>query len=62
LIEEIWASILTPGVNPRVQNVIDLAFGALGVSLVTLAVLTGGNVHVLALLTISAGLFASLRW
>ncbi|KAJ3282792.1 hypothetical protein HK104_010718 [Borealophlyctis nickersoniae] len=62
LIEEVWNSIFTPGVNSRVQTVINASFIGLFLSLAALAVVTGGNLHVLALIAIAACLFFSLQW
>ncbi|TPX64281.1 hypothetical protein SpCBS45565_g06015 [Spizellomyces sp. 'palustris'] len=62
ILEEIWNSIFTPGVNSRVQGVMNLSFAGLLLSLTALAVATGGNMHVLALMAIAVCLFLSVQW
>ncbi|KNC98357.1 uncharacterized protein SPPG_06065 [Spizellomyces punctatus DAOM BR117] len=62
ILEEIWNSIFTPGVNSRVQGVMNLSFAGLFLSLTALAVATGGNMHVLALMAIAICLFLSVQW
>lgn len=62
IFEEIWNSIFTPGVNSRVQRVMNFSFAGLFVSLGALAVATGGNIHVLALIGIAGCLFVSVQW
>ncbi|KAI9205851.1 ER protein Pkr1-domain-containing protein [Polychytrium aggregatum] len=62
LAEEIIDSILNPGIKGRVAAMMNLSFAFLILSLIVLAVLTGGNIHVLILIVISACLFASLQW
>ncbi|KAI9355906.1 hypothetical protein DFJ73DRAFT_623336 [Zopfochytrium polystomum] len=62
LLEEIWLSIFTPGLNSRVSFVMDLCFYALFASLSFLTVVTDFNPHVLFLLVVSICLFASVKW
>ncbi|KAJ3041916.1 hypothetical protein HDV00_008425 [Rhizophlyctis rosea] len=62
IVEEIWESIFTPGVNERVRSVINMCFVGLFLSLGSLAIATKGNIHVLALMGIAGGLFFSLQW
>ncbi|KAI8823526.1 ER protein Pkr1-domain-containing protein [Fimicolochytrium jonesii] len=62
ILEEVWDSIFTPGINSRVQGVMNLSFAGLFLSLLALAVATGGNLHVLALMGVAACLFASIQW
>ncbi len=62
IIEEVWESVFTPGMNPRVVLFMNISFIALFVTLLFLAVLTEGNMHVLFLLVISVSLFATVQW
>ncbi|KAJ3144650.1 SMK killer toxin resistance protein [Geranomyces variabilis] len=62
ILQEIWASIFTPGVNPRVQSAMNLSFAGLFVSLAMLAVVTRGNIHVFGLMGVAVCLFASVQW
>ncbi|KAI8909434.1 ER protein Pkr1-domain-containing protein, partial [Powellomyces hirtus] len=62
ILEEIWNSVFTPGVNSRVQGAMNMSFAGLFVSLTALAVVTGGNLHVIALIGIAGCLFASVQW
>ncbi|KAI8588736.1 ER protein Pkr1-domain-containing protein, partial [Geranomyces variabilis] len=62
ILQEIWASIFTPGVNPRVQSAMNMSFAGLFVSLAMLAVVTGGNIHVFGLMGVAVCLFASVQW
>ncbi|KAJ3020422.1 SMK killer toxin resistance protein [Thoreauomyces humboldtii] len=62
IVEEIWNSVFTPGVNTRVQGAMNLSFLGLFLSLTMLAVVTGGNPHVIALIAIAACLFGSVQW
>ncbi|KAI9105547.1 ER protein Pkr1-domain-containing protein [Phlyctochytrium arcticum] len=62
LLEDIYASLFVPGVTPRVQQLMNMAFAGLFISLSALAVATGGNWHVLALLAIAVALFLSVQW
>lgn len=58
------SNILTPGssLDPTFLLILDGAFACLFVVLVGLAILTGGNVHVIALILIECGLWASTKW
>ncbi|KAJ3190368.1 hypothetical protein HDU85_000664 [Gaertneriomyces sp. JEL0708] len=62
IIEEVWNSIFTPGINSRVQGFMNLVFVGLFLSLGMLAFATGGNIHVFALLGIAICLFACVQW
>ncbi|KAJ1555318.1 hypothetical protein HK096_004282 [Nowakowskiella sp. JEL0078] len=62
VLEEIWESIFTPGVNGTVQTVFNVIFGFLFITLGLMLFLTGGNWHVVFLLFIAFGLFASVQW
>ncbi len=62
LMEEVWLSIFTPGMNPRVQGVMHATFMALFLSLATLFVLADFNLHVLFLLFIAVCLYSTTVW
>ncbi|KAK7061540.1 hypothetical protein R3P38DRAFT_661307 [Favolaschia claudopus] len=59
-----FAEILRPGssLHPKFLLALDLAFVALLFILVTLAVLTAGNIHIFALIAIELALWASVKW
>lgn len=59
-----FGSILEPGssLDPTFLLVVDGAFASLFVVLVTLAVLTQGNVHLIFLTFIELALWASVKW
>ncbi|KAI8053470.1 ER protein Pkr1-domain-containing protein [Syncephalis plumigaleata] len=58
----LWSSIFTPGANSQLLLAMNVSFIALFLSLLFLLFATGGNGHVLALLLIAGGLFASIQW
>ena len=62
ILEEIWLSIFEPGLNSKMVKIMDVCFYALFVSLVSLGIATGGNIHVVALLGIAVCLFVSVKW
>ncbi|KAJ3102371.1 hypothetical protein HDU96_009656 [Phlyctochytrium bullatum] len=62
LLEEVWLSIFTPGVNGRVQFFMDMCFYALFASLILLLIASEMNPHVIFLTVISVCLFASVKW
>ncbi|KAJ3031561.1 UNVERIFIED_CONTAM: hypothetical protein HDU68_002659 [Siphonaria sp. JEL0065] len=62
LLEEVWLSIFTPGVNSKVVFVMDMCFYALFLCLFGLLVVSGGNFHVVFLLVIAACLFVTVKW
>ncbi|KAF7981584.1 hypothetical protein HWV62_7802 [Athelia sp. TMB] len=57
-------NILTPGssLDPRFLLIVDGAFTFLLVVFITLAFLTGGNIHVFGLMGIEFCLWASVKW
>ena len=59
-----FGSILEPGssFSPTFLLVVDGAFASLFVVLVTLAVLTQGNIHLIFLMFIELALWASVKW
>ncbi|KAJ7781471.1 hypothetical protein B0H16DRAFT_1498518 [Mycena metata] len=62
--DSFFANVLKPGssLNPQFLLILDVAFIALFLILVSLAVLTAGNLHIFALLAIELGLWASVKW
>ncbi|KAJ3140819.1 hypothetical protein HK100_008990 [Physocladia obscura] len=62
LLEEVWLSVFTPGINSKVILVMDICFYSLFLCLFGLLIVTGGNFHVVFLLIISFCLFASVKW
>ncbi|KAJ3214719.1 hypothetical protein HDU67_001310 [Dinochytrium kinnereticum] len=62
ILEEVWLSIFTPGINGRVEFFMDMCFYALFVSLLALMVGTRLNPHVVFLFGISVCLFVSVKW
>ncbi|KDN40032.1 Pkr1-domain-containing protein [Tilletiaria anomala UBC 951] len=60
--DALFSSLFQPGLNPPLHNLMNFTFYALFVSLAALIFLTSGNVHVIALLTIAVGLWASVNW
>ncbi|KAI0320632.1 hypothetical protein OF83DRAFT_1169176 [Amylostereum chailletii] len=59
-----FANILTPGssLHPTFLFILDFVLAFLAFTFVSLIVLTGGNIHVIALLVIELGLWASIKW
>ncbi|KAI5481462.1 Pkr1p [Pseudohyphozyma bogoriensis] len=55
-------SIFTPGTNTGLVQAMSYSFYALFVTLIGMLFLTGGNIHIWALLGLSVGLFASIKW
>jgi len=62
--ESFFSNILTPGssLNPKFLAILDGAFFFLLLVLTCLAVLTSGNPHIFALITIELALWASVKW
>jgi len=58
------SNILTPGssLNPSFLLVVDVVLALLSLTLSSLAIVTGGNVHVIALLFIALALWVSIKW
>jgi len=57
-------NILAPGssLNPTFLLVVDGVLALLALTLLSLVVVTSGNVHVIALLFIELALWASIKW
>ncbi|KAJ3238793.1 hypothetical protein HDU81_007182 [Chytriomyces hyalinus] len=62
ILEEVWMSVFTPGVNSRVVMVMDVCFYALFFVFFGMLVITSGNFHVIFLILITACLFISVKW
>ncbi|GAA6026130.1 hypothetical protein JCM11491_000887 [Sporobolomyces phaffii] len=62
MLSDVVASIFTPGTNRGLIQAMSYSFYALFATLFGMVLLTGGNVHVVALLALSVGLFASIKW
>ncbi|TPX35496.1 hypothetical protein SmJEL517_g02172 [Synchytrium microbalum] len=62
IMEEILYSAIEPGVNQKVLLVINFVFVCLFMSLIAMAVLSGGNIHCIALIVIAVALFGTLQW
>src|SRR6266852_4633965 len=58
------SNILTPGssLNPSFLLVVDVVLALLSLTLGSLAIATGGNVHLIALLFIALSLWLRSRW
>lgn len=58
------SNILEPGssLNPTFLLAVDGVLALLSVTLGSLVIITGGNVHVIAMLVIALALWASIRW
>lgn len=63
-VESFFSTILTPGssLNPTFLLIVDLVLALLLGTFLVLAILTHGNIHVLALMGIELGLWASIKW
>lgn len=61
-LESVVESVFHAGVDTSTHRVMNGAFYALFATLACLALLSGGNGHVLALLALSLGLFLSVNW
>lgn len=61
-LRDIVDSIFTPGTNEGLLRAMNWSFYALFATLSALLVATRGNVHVVALLTLSVALWASIKW
>ena len=59
-----FGQILTPGssLHPTFLLILDGAFALLLCVFIGLLFLTGGNIHILALIGIEGGLWASVKW
>jgi len=58
------SNILAPGssLNPSFLLVVDVVLALLSLTLGSLAIATGGNVHLIALLFIALALWMSIKW
>ena len=58
------SNILAPGssLNPTFLLVVDVVLASLSLTLGSLAIVTGGNVHLIALLFIALALWVSIKW
>ena len=58
------SNILAPGssLNPTFLLVVDVVLALLSLTLGSLAIITGGNVHLIALLFITLALWVSIKW
>jgi hypothetical protein len=58
------SNILAPGssLNPTFLLVVDVVLALLSLTLGSLAIATGGNVHLIALLFITLALWVSIKW
>ncbi|KAM0793459.1 hypothetical protein ACM66B_000902 [Microbotryomycetes sp. NB124-2] len=62
VLQDVISSIFEPGTNSGLIKAMSYSFYSLFVTLFGMLVLTKGNLHVLALLVLSLGLFASVKW
>ncbi|GAA5888166.1 hypothetical protein JCM16303_003764 [Sporobolomyces ruberrimus] len=62
MLSDVISSIFTPGTNSGLIQAMSYSFYALFVTLFGMVFLTKGNLHVVALLVLSIGLFASIKW
>lgn len=60
--QALFDSLFQPGLNTPMRRAMDVCFYALFVVLSGLAYVTGGNIHVFALLTLALGLFLAVHW
>ncbi len=60
--DALFNSLFQPGLNKPLHNLMNFTFCALFLVLATLVFLTGGNIHVIALLAIAFGLWLSVNW
>ncbi|CDS07513.1 hypothetical protein LRAMOSA01462 [Lichtheimia ramosa] len=63
LVDDIVQSVMTPGYTATgVIKLMFYAFYMLFATLATMVVMTGGNLHVVALLLLSISLFLTIKW
>jgi ER protein Pkr1 len=62
--DDLLSNILTPGssLNPTFLLVVDGSLALLALTLLSLVVATGGNVHLIALLVVESALWVSIKW
>ncbi|KAE8213964.1 hypothetical protein CF327_g2590 [Tilletia walkeri] len=61
-VDNVLEGIMQPGATPSTVHMMNYSFFALILTLSGMAVLTSGNLHVLFLLFVSVGLWASINW
>lgn len=61
-LQGVWDSVFEGGVNSPTHRLMNLSFFGLFGTLLLLLILTGGNLHVVALLALAVGLFLSINW
>ncbi|KAK0527285.1 hypothetical protein OC835_005022 [Tilletia horrida] len=61
-IDAIFEGIMQPGASAPTVHLMNYTFYALFLSLAGLVFLTSGNIHVVFLLAVSVGLWASINW
>lgn len=61
---DLLSNILAPGssLNPSFLLVVDGVLALLALTLLSLVIVTGGNVHLVALLVIELALWVSIKW
>jgi hypothetical protein len=61
---DFFSNILTPGssLNPTFLFIVDGVLALLFLTLLSLVIVTGGNIHLIALLFIELALWASIKW
>jgi len=61
---DFFSNILAPGssLNPTFLLVVDVVLALLSLTLGSLVIVTGGNVHLIALFFITLALWASIKW
>ncbi|KAK4055220.1 hypothetical protein OIV83_000500 [Microbotryomycetes sp. JL201] len=62
ILQDVISSIFEPGTNSGLIKAMTYSFYSLFATLLVMLVLTNGNLHVLSLLVLSVGLFASVKW
>jgi len=62
--DDFLSNILAPGssLNPSFLLVVDGVLALLALTLLSLVIVTGGNVHLIALLFIELALWLSIKW
>ena len=62
IVQSVLDSLQQPGLNAPMQNAMHLSFLGLFMTLFAMLFMTNGNVHLWALIAITAGLYASVNW
>ncbi|GAA5857062.1 hypothetical protein JCM8547_007938 [Rhodosporidiobolus lusitaniae] len=62
MLSDVVNSVFEPGTNAGLVRAMSYSFYALFVTLLGMAFLTGGNLHVVLLLATSIALFTSIKW